>query len=460
MSVSEAIASYIDNRRDAWLEELFEFLRIPSVSTDPGRKNDVAQAARWLAESLDDAGCQEVELWETPGNPVVFGAYWNGDPEARTVLVYGHYDVQPEDPVDKWDSPPFEPEIRDGKIWGRGTADDKGQLYVHVKALEAWLETREICPVNVKFMIEGEEEVGSEHIEKTVREHLDQLRCDALAISDTVMFADGLPSLCYGLRGLAYAQIDVTGPSGDLHSGSFGGAVMNPAEALARMLRDCKDPTTGKVALPGFYDDVVPLTEQERREWDELPFDRDAYRASVGASALAGEEGYGVLERLWARPTFEVNGLLSGFTGQGAKTVIPSTAMAKVSMRLVPDQDPDKALDALEAHLEDVAPEGISWELTRMHGGKPWLASRDHPVLQAAARALERGFGAGAVFIREGGSIPLVGMFDEILGVPAVLMGLGLPDENAHAPNENLDLDNFFSGIASAACFHEELSQT
>jgi len=460
MSASDALSRYIDGHRDAWLDELVEFLRIPSVSTDPGRKQDVARAARWLADALDEAGCQEVELWETPGNPVVFGAYWNGDPDAPTALVYGHYDVQPEDPVERWDSPPFEPEVRDGKIWGRGTADDKGQLYVHAKALEAWLETHDACPVNLKFMIEGEEEVGSEHIEETVREHLDELRCDALVISDTVMFAPGLPSLCYGLRGLAYAQIDVHGPSTDLHSGSFGGAVMNPAEALARMLRDCKDPETGRVSLPGFYDDVVPLTDQERREWEELPFDEEEYLQSVGAPALAGEEGYDVLERLWARPTFEINGLLSGFTGQGAKTVLPSEAMAKVSMRLVPDQDPDDAVEALERHLEAVAPEGVTWELTRMHGGRPWLASRDHPVLQAAGRALERGFGAEAVFIREGGSIPLVGMFDEILGVPAVLMGLGLPDQNAHAPNENLDIENFFAGIASAAYFHEELSQT
>ena len=458
MRKSDGISAYIDKRRDDWLEELNEFLRIPSVSTDPARQSDVRAAAEWLAEKLDAAGCQEATLWENEGNPVVHAA-WKGAPGAPTVLVYGHYDVQPEDPIEEWETPPFEPTVRDGKLFGRGTADDKGQLYTHVKALEAWLSTADACPANLVYLIEGEEEVGSEHIEDVVRDHIDELACDAILISDTTMFAPGLPSLCYGLRGIAYLQLDVTGPKGDLHSGSFGGAVVNPAEALARIIAACRDPETGEVSVPGFYDDVCPLTDEERALWEQLPFDVDAYREELGVAALAGEVDHGVLERLWARPTLEVNGLLSGFTGAGAKTVIPSTAMAKLSMRLVADQSPEKILDAFEAHLENVAPPGITYRVTRMHSGSPWLAPRDHPVLQAAGRALKRGFDADPVFIREGGSIPLVSLLDELLGVPAALMGFGLPDENAHAPNENLDLGNFYGGIASAAYFFEELAE-
>jgi acetylornithine deacetylase/succinyl-diaminopimelate desuccinylase-like protein len=458
MSSSDSIRDHIDTHRDAWLDELNDFLRIPSVSTDSKRADQVAVAADWLAEKLRDAGCGEVEIWPTPGHPVVYGA-WRGAGEAPTLLVYGHYDVQPEEPVELWDTPPFEPTIRNGKLFARGSADDKGQLYIHVKALESWLQTTGACPVNVVFLIEGEEEVGSPNIEGAVLEHQDRLECDAVMISDTIMFAAGLPSITYSLRGLAYMQLDLTGAKGDLHSGSFGGAVVNPAEALARMIASCRDPETGEITIAGFYDDVVPLTEAEREQWKTLPFDEEQYRADLGVDALLEETDYGVLERTWARPTFEVNGFVSGFTGEGSKTVLPAKAMAKISMRLVANQDPDTIMDAAETHLRAVTPPGVSLEITRMQGGTPWLTPRDHPVMQAAGRAMQRGFGAEPVFIREGGSIPLVGVLEDLFDVPSVLMGIGLPDENAHAPNENLDIDTFYAGIASAAFFFEELAK-
>lgn len=455
--MSDRVRSIIDERREAWLEELFEFLRIPSVSTDPARKDQVRDAAGWLCDKLEQAGCTEAEVWDTAGHPVVYGA-WRGAEGAPTVLVYGHYDVQPEDPVELWSSPPFEPEVRDGKLFARGAADDKGQLYVHVKALEAWLAAEGSCPVNLVYLIEGEEEVGSPNVEHVVRQHLDRLRCDAVMVSDTTMFAPGLPTLCNGLRGLAYLQVDLEGPNRDLHSGMFGGAVVNPAETLARMLAACRD-EDGRIAIPGFYDRVQEVPEDERKDWRELPFDADAYRASLDVEALMDDPDYSTLESVWARPSFDVNGLLSGFVGEGSKTVLPSRAMAKVSMRLVADQDPAEIADLTEAYLREIAPAGVRLKVTRMHGGKPWSAPRDHPVLQAAARALERGFGAETVFIREGGSIPLIPTLEELFDAPTVLMGFGLPDENAHAPNENLDVENFYAGIASAALFHEELAE-
>jgi acetylornithine deacetylase/succinyl-diaminopimelate desuccinylase-like protein len=456
MTDSAAISSVIEERRDAWLAELFDFLRIPSISTDSERIDDVRDAADWLAGQLTSAGCTETAIWETAGHPVVYGA-WRGAPGAPTVLVYGHYDVQPEDPVELWSSPPFEPEVRDGKLFARGSVDDKGQLYVHAKALEAWIRTTGSCPVNVVFLIEGEEEVGSPNVAGAVQDHLEELRCDAVVVSDTTMFAPGLPTLTNGLRGMAYLQVDLQGPNRDLHSGMFGGAVVNPAETLARMLAACRD-EHGRIAIPGFYDDVREVPAHEREDWTHLPFSDDEYRASLDVDALMPSE-HSTLECLWAQPTFDVNGLLSGFTGEGSKTVLPATAMAKVSMRLVADQDPERIADAFEAYMREIVPAGVKMTITRMHGGKPWSASRNHPVLKAAARALERGFGAETVFIREGGSIPLVATLEELFGVPTVMMGFGLPDENAHAPDENLDVGNFFNGIASAAYFFEELAR-
>jgi len=457
MAASDSLTSIIDARRDQWLEELFEFLRIDSVSTDPARADRVAAAADWLAARLSAAGCTETEIWPTAGHPIVYGA-WRGAENAPTVLIYGHYDVQPEDPVELWDTPPFEPEVRGTKLYARGAVDDKGQLYVHVKALEAVLAAHGTCPVNIVFLIEGEEEVGSPNVEDVVRGHLERLRCDAVVVSDTTMFAPGVPSLCNGLRGLAYVEVEVHGPNRDLHSGMFGGAVVNPAEALAGMLAACRD-ADGRIMVPGFYDDVQEVPSEEREAWKTLPFEESDYRHSLGVDALLDGPGDNPLERLWAQPTLEVNGMLSGFTGEGAKTVLPAKAMAKVSMRLVANQDPDQIADRFEQFMRDIAPAGVRVVVRRMHGGKPWSAPREHPILQAAARALDRAFDGETVFIREGGSIPLVGTMEELFGVPTVLMGLGLPDENAHAPNENLDLDNFFGGIAAASFFFEELAQ-
>lgn len=456
MEATRPVRQFIRDHREPWLQELCELLRIPSVSTDPGRTADVSAAAAWLEASLREAGCTETEIWQTPGHPVVYGA-WRGAEGAPTVLVYGHYDVQPEDPLDLWSSPPFEPEVRNGKLFARGSVDDKGQLFIHIKALQAWLQAGGGSPVNVVFLIEGEEEVGSTHVEQTVRDNLERLRCDAVLVSDTTMFAPGVPSLCNGLRGLAYLQIDVRGPKGDLHSGSYGGAVVNPAETLARMLATCRD-DSGRVAIPGFYDDVQEVSAEERGAWRSLPFDEKAYRASLQVDALLQGPGETPLEATWAQPTFEVNGLLSGFTGEGAKTVLPATAMAKVSMRLVADQDPLRIAALFTDHMKKIAPPGVTVKITNMHGGKPWSAPSDHPVLQAAARALETAFGAPTVFIREGGSIPLVGTLEELFGVPTVLMGIGLPDENAHAPDENLDLHNFYTGMEAAALFFQELA--
>ncbi|MBI4444669.1 MAG: dipeptidase [Acidobacteria bacterium] len=451
------IVRYIEKNSDRYLQELFEFLRIPSISTDPERKQDVRKAAEFVADQLRKASMQRVEVFPTDGHPIVYGERVESK-NKPTVLIYGHYDVQPVDPVNLWETGPFEPTIRNGELYARGAADDKGQIFIHFKSAEAFVETRQALPVNLKYLIEGEEEVGSSHLDEFIEKNRDLLKADVVVISDTAMFARGIPSICYGLRGLVYFQIDVRGPRQDLHSGTFGGTIANPAFVLAQLLAAMKD-EKGRVTLPGFYDDVRNLTERERREFAALPFAEPAYKKELGVAELSGEEGFSPLERLWARPTFEVNGLLSGFTGEGAKTVLPATAMAKVSMRLVPDQQPEKIERLFEAHLQSITPQSVQLKVTRMHGGKPWVASLDHPALLAAANALEKGFGRRPVFQREGGSIPVVATFAERLKIPSVLMGIGLPDENAHAPNEKLDLGNFFGGIRSAAYFLEEFSR-
>ncbi len=452
----DRIVDFINVNRDRYVEELKTYLAIPSISALPQHAADVRRCAEWTAEALRGAGLEHVRLIDTPGHPVVYGD-WLGAPGAPTILFYGHYDVQPVDPVELWTSPPFEATVRDGEIYARGAADDKGQVFMHIKAVEAHLKQAGRLPVNIKFFIEGEEEVGSAHLDAFVREHKADLASDVVVISDSPMFDRGIPSICYGLRGLAYFQIDVRGTKSDLHSGSFGGAVANPAFVLAQILNQMKD-RSGRIRIPGFYDDVRELSEAERAEWKKLPFNETKYRKELGAPKLFGETGYSTLERVWARPTFEVNGLLSGFTGEGAKTVLPATAMAKVSMRLVPDQHPDRVADLFEAYLKDVAPRTVEVSLTRMHGGKPWMTEFDNKYVRAAGRAIERGFGKAPVFNREGGSIPVVSTFQEELGVPSVLFGVGLPDENAHAPDEKLDLGNFHSGIISAAYLYEEIA--
>jgi acetylornithine deacetylase/succinyl-diaminopimelate desuccinylase-like protein len=453
----DKVIDFINVNRERYLEELKALLAIPSISALPEHTGDVKHCADWCADEMRRIGLQHVRLIDTPGNPVVYGD-WLGAPDAPTILFYGHYDVQPIDPLELWESPPFEATVRDGEIYARGSADDKGQVFMHFKAVEAHLKQNGRMPVNIKFILEGEEEVGSVNLDAFVRSHKSDLSADLVVISDSPMFARGVPSICYGLRGLVYFQIDLRGSSTDLHSGSFGGAVANPAFVLSQMLAQMKD-RGGRVKIPGFYDDVVPLQEEEKKAWASLPFNEKKFKKDFGIPKVFGETGYTTLERTWARPTFEVNGLLSGFTGEGAKTVLPALAMAKVSMRLVPNQMPDTIATLFEAYVQDIAPKTVELKITRMHGGKPWMTSYDNPFIQAAGRAIEKGFGRKPVFTREGGSIPVVSTFQEELGLPSVLFGVGLPDENAHAPNEKLDVANFHGGIISSAIFYDEISK-
>jgi acetylornithine deacetylase/succinyl-diaminopimelate desuccinylase-like protein len=451
----DKVVDFINVNRDRYIDEMKQYLAIPSISALPEHKGDVRACAEWTANEMRRIGLQNVRLEETPGHPVVYGE-WLGAPGKPTILFYGHYDVQPVDPVQLWTSPPFEATVRDGEIYARGSADDKGQVFMHFKAVEAHLKQNGNLPVNMKFLIEGEEEVGSANLDNFITAHKDLLKADVVVISDSPMFDRGIPSICYGLRGLTYFQIDLRGSKSDLHSGSFGGAVANPAFVLAQVLSQMKD-KSGRIKIDGFYDDVVPLREEERAEWARLPFNEKKYKQELGAPKLFGETGFTTLERVWARPTFEVNGLLSGFTGEGAKTVLPAVAMAKVSMRLVPNQDPQKIGDLFEAYLQKVAPKTVEMKVTRMHGGKPWMTAFDNPYVQAAGRAIEQGFGQRPVFNREGGSIPVVSTFQEELGLPCVLFGVGLPDENAHAPDEKLDLGNFHNGVIASAFLYREI---
>jgi acetylornithine deacetylase/succinyl-diaminopimelate desuccinylase-like protein len=453
----DKVVDFINVNRDRYVDELKEYLAIPSISALPQHKDDVRRCAEWTANEMRRIGLQNVRTEETPGHPVVYGE-WLGAEGAPTILFYGHYDVQPVDPVNLWTSPPFEATVRDGEIYARGAADDKGQVFMHFKAVEAHMKQQGRLPVNMKFLLEGEEEVGSANLDNFIGAHKDLLKANVVVISDSPMFDRGIPSICYGLRGLAYYQIDLRGTKSDLHSGSFGGAVANPAMVLAQLLAQMKD-KSGRIKIPGFYDDVVELRAEERAEFARLPFNERKYRQDLGAPKLYGETGYTTLERIWGRPTFEVNGLLGGFTGEGAKTVIPAVAMAKVSMRLVPNQDPKKIGDLFEAYVKKVAPKTVAVSLTRMHGGKPWMTAFDNPFVQAAGRAIEQGFGQRPVFNREGGSIPVVATFQEELGLPCVLFGVGLPDENAHAPDEKLDLGNFHNGIIASAFLYEEIGR-
>src|SRR5688500_6071748 len=447
---------FINVIRDRYGDELKHYLAIPSISALPEHSADVRRAAEWTASALRNAGMQNVTLIDTPGHPVVYGD-WLGAPGKPTILYYGHYDVQPVDPLDLWTTPPFEATIRDGEIYARGSADDKGQVFMHIKAIEAYMKKTGQLPVNIRFFIEGEEEVGSVHLDAFIRGHKQDLAADVVVISDSPMFDRGIPSICYGLRGLVYFQLDLRGSKSDLHSGSFGGAVANPAFVLAQVLAQMKD-RGGRVKIPRFYDDVRPLSDAERAEWKKLPFNETKYRKELGAPRLFGETGFTTLERVWARPTFEVNGLLSGFTGEGAKTVLPAVSMAKVSMRLVPDQDPNKIAELFESYLKKVCPKTVELKITRMHGGKPWMTEFNNKYVRAAGRAIELGFGQSPVFNREGGSIPVVSTFQQELGLPSVLFGVGLPDENAHAPDEKLDLGNFHNGIIASAYLYQEIA--
>jgi acetylornithine deacetylase/succinyl-diaminopimelate desuccinylase-like protein len=451
-----SLEEYCAAARQRHLEWLKHYVRIPSISSSPEHRAEVRRCGQWTVAEMERIGLTNGQLLETGGHPVAY-AEWLRAPGAPTILVYGHYDVQPVDPLNLWDTPPFEPTEHDGELYGRGSVDDKGQVLMHWAAIEALLQTEGRLPVNLKFLVEGEEEIGSPNLDAFIASHLDLLRADVAVISDTAMYGHGIPSLCYGLRGLAYLQLDVRGPNSDLHSGSFGGAVANPANALAWILARVKS-EDGVIRIPGFYDDVRPLTDTERAELAKLPFDEPAYRAAIDVDALSGEPGHSLLERLWARPTLDVNGLWGGFQGEGSKTIIPAEAHAKVSCRLVPDQDPDRIASLFTDYVRSIAPAGVRVSVQNLHGGRPSITPIDHPATRAAQRALERAFQKDVVFMREGGSIPVVATFDSLLHVPTVLLGVGLPDEHAHAPNERLNLDNFYRGILAAAYLWQELA--
>jgi len=451
------IDTFLDKNDARIHSELFELLRIPSVSARSEHNADTARAAEWVATALRKAGL-DTTVHQTPGHPVVIGEWRKAPAGAPTILVYGHYDVQPAEPLDLWDSPPFEPTLRNGRIYARGSIDDKGQLFLHVKALEAHLQTRGSLPLNVIVLAEGEEEVGSDHLAPFIEQHAKQLKCDGVVISDSSMFAPGLPSILSSLRGLAYFQFDVRGPSVDLHSGSYGGAVVNPAMALARILATLHD-ADGRIAIRGFYDKVREWPAKVREQMRSLPFTDEGFKREVGAPALGGEKGFSTLERIWTRPTCEINGLLSGYTGEGAKTVLPSLAMAKVSCRLVPDQDPKEIEALMAAHVARVAPKGATVTVTHLHGGYPWRADLEGPLFDAARRALKAAFGKEPVITGEGGSIPVVGDFQRILKAPVLLVGFGLPGENAHAPNEWMSDENFTKGIRAIAALWDELGK-
>src|SRR5215472_3831244 len=452
--------SYYSDHQDAFLEGLKSFLRIPSISTLSENKPDVRRAAEFAASELRAAGMTAVELIEGEGNPLVY-AEWLGAPGKPTILFYGHYDVQPPDPLDEWKSPPFEPQIRGIDIFARGSADDKGQVYIQIKAVESLLKTTGKLPVNVKFLLEGEEETGGEHIEAYVKTRPPRLKADAAVVCDTEMFAPELPTICVGLRGMVYYELFVQGADHDLHSGVYGGAAPNPIQAIAEIVCALKN-RDGHILVPGFYDEVAPPSDKERAAWARLPFDEKEYTTKeMGARELVGEPGVPLFERVWARPTLEVHGIRGGFTGEGAKTVIPARAVAKISTRLVANQTVAKSIERMQAAVAAACPRGVTAELKVLHSGEPSLTNPDNSFIRAAARALQETFGKETVYIRSGGSIPIVGVFDRYLGVPSVMMGFGLPDDNLHAPNEKFHLPNFYRGIEAVARYLQLLgSQT
>ncbi len=453
--MSEATNAYVESNQTRFLEELKEFLRIPSVSTLPEHFPDVHRAAQFVGDHMKSAGLENIEIVATEKHPLVY-ADWLHAPGKPTVLCYGHYDVQPPDPLNEWITPPFEPTLRNGNIYARGSADDKGQMYMQIKAVEALLAVNKTLPVNLKFLIEGEEEVGSESVAKFVAESPAKLKADVALVSDTELFAEGLPTLCVGLRGLIYTEIEARGPSRDLHSGMYGGAAPNAVFGLVELLAKLKD-KNGVIQIPGMYDDVTPPTAAEQHSWATLPFDEaDFLKNEVGSKCLTGELGRTVLERTWARPTLEVHGIAGGFTGAGAKTVIPAKATAKVSMRMVPDQDPDKIIAAYKKFVADNTPAGIQTEVRILSAGPAISVNPEHHAIEVAAQAFSDILGKETVFIRSGGSIPIVGDFAKYLGIPTILMGFGLPDDGLHSPNEKYKLANYYAGIKTIAHFFEK----
>lgn len=443
---------YSTEHQERFLNELLAFLRIPSVSTQPDHKADMVEAAEWLAGAMTEAGLENVRVIETERHPLVYGDWLHAGGEAPTILVYGHYDVQPPEPLELWESPPFEPEIRDEHIYARGAADDKGQLYIHVKAVESWLRSVGRLPVNVKFIMEGEEESGGQSLATFIPRETEMLEADAALISDTAMLGRDRPAIVYGLRGICYMFLDVTGPSRDLHSGAYGGGINNPLNALGHLIAKLKD-ERGHVLIPGFYSDVRPLSDEERRILSRFPLDEGEWLAETGAPAAWGEPQFTLVERLGARPTLDVHGIIGGYTGEGAKTVLPSSVHAKVSMRLVPDQDPRTIEKLFRSYVESITPPSVRVQV-RARGGSPAvLTDYNTPAIQAAMAALEEVFEVEPVLTRSGGSIPVVGLFQEHLGVETVLMGFSLPDARIHSPNERFYLPNYFQGIETAVRF-------
>jgi len=449
------LTEYIESKHEEHLNDLYEFLKIPSVSAQSEHKADIERAARWTADRLRGAGLDKVEIVPTKMHPLVYAESLRA-PGKPTVLFYGHYDVQPPEPLDLWTSPAFEPAIRGGNLYGRGTADDKGQVHIHIRALDAIQKTAGKLPINLKVVIEGEEEVGSVSLWDFVNANRAKLKADALVVSDTSMLAPGVPSITYALRGMNYYQLEVTGPAQDLHSGVFGGAVPNPITILCELFAKLHDKNF-RVTVPGFYGGVATLSKAERKALNSLPWKASEFRKTVGAPGLAGEKGFTIVEQLWARPTLELNGIWGGYTGEGAKTVIASKAYAKFSTRLVPKQNPDKITALVERHIRKLLPKTVKCKLEVLSKGKPWAAPYTHPFFEVAHRALEKGFGKRAVFIREGGSIPFVTQMYDTFKVPCILLGFGLPDENAHAPDEHISLENYFGGIQAVAQFYQGL---
>lgn len=455
--MADQILTYIDDNAERFVEELKSFLRIPSISADPAFNAETRRAAEFVADEARRIGLNQVQIFETPGHPIVYGE-WMGAEGKPTVLIYGHYDVQPVDPVNLWTSPPFEPTVRGDEIFARGSVDDKGQVFLHFKSLESVMRSNGALPVNVKILIEGEEEVGSPNLAPFIEAHRDLLKCDAVMISDTPMYDYDMPSITYGLRGLAYFEVHVVGADRDLHSGMFGGAVANPINALSEMIAKMKD-EQGRIQLPGFYDGVIDVSAEERAQLGRLPYNVEDFRKMISIPATVGEAGYTDLERLWARPTLDVCGIWGGYQGEGAKTVLPSKAGAKISMRLVPNQTPEKVAEQMAQFVRENTPAGVTAEVVNLHGGPPALTPVDSVPVKAALAALQQAFGVEPFLIRNGGSIPIVLDFERNLDAPVVLMGFGLPDQNAHAPDEKMNLKNYHRGIKSAALFLEEYAR-
>ena len=449
--------NYIDANQQKFLDELFELLRIPSVSTDSSKKSDIKNAANFLLHQLKSLNLNKVELFETPGNPIVYGEHCPYD-DKPTVLIYGHYDVQPADPLELWTSDPFDPVVRDGNIYARGASDDKGQAFTHVKALESFVKSGVDIPVNVKIILEGEEEIGSPNLVPFIEKHKEMLRTDMVLISDTAMFGKDQPSITYGLRGLAYMEVEVVGPNRDLHSGVYGGAVENPLNVLCEMITKMKD-ADGVIQIPGFYDKAIPLTPADREASAVLPFDEEEYKESLDIKAVHGEKGYTTLERASSRPSLDVNGIWGGYTSEGAKTVLPSKANAKISMRLIPDQTPAEIAKLFTTFFNSIAPDTVKVKVTEHHGGYASITNLDFYGLKAAAKAFEDVFEKEALFAREGGSIPIVADFKKILGVESILMGFGLTSDAIHSPNEKFSIQDFHRGIKTSARFLELLPE-